>query len=256
MGMIDQPYLLEQIFMKERLQKYLARCGVASRRKAEEMIRAGRIQVNDQTVTTMGFTVTPGVDQVRVDGKTVSPPEQPVYLLLNKPTGYVTTARDERGRPTVLELVKNIDARVYPVGRLDMDTEGLLLLTNDGLLAYKLTHPKHEIKKTYHATGRGIPTQKGLEQLRQGIVLDGRKTAPAKVRTLKPGKETLVEIVIHEGRNRQVRRMFAEIGHPVVSLKRIKLAFLDLGSLKVGAYRHLTNKEVNRLYQVISKFKA
>ena len=242
--------------MEERLQKYLARCGVASRRKAEEMIRTGRIKVNGQTVTAMGFTVIPGEDQVEVDGKIVSPPEQPVYLLLNKPTGYVTTARDERGRPTVLELVKNIDVRVYPVGRLDMDTEGLLLLTNDGLLAYKLTHPKHEIEKTYHATVRGIPTRKGLEQLRQGIVLDGRKTAPAKVRILKPGKETLVEVVIHEGRNRQVRRMFAEIGHPVVSLRRIKLAFLDLGELKIGAYRHLTAGEVNRLYRIISKSKA
>lgn len=242
--------------MEERLQKYLARCGIASRRKAEEIIKEGRVQVNGQTVTVMGLTVTPGVDEIKVDGKMVLPVEKPVYLLLNKPAGYVTTAKDERGRPTVLELVKEIDARVYPVGRLDMDTEGLLLLTNDGYLAYKLTHPKHEIKKTYHAKVKGIPTQKELTLLRQGIFLDGRKTAPAKVRILKPGRETLVEIVLHEGRNRQVRRMFAKIGHPVVALKRVKLAFINLGKLEVGAYRHLTREEVDRLYQEISKSKA
>ncbi|NLC76576.1 MAG: rRNA pseudouridine synthase [Clostridia bacterium] len=239
--------------MAERLQKYLARCGLASRRKAENLIQTGRVQVNQKTVTVLGTTVEPGRDEVRVDGKIVVPEDKPVYLLLNKPKGYVTTVKDERGRPTVLELVNNIPERIYPVGRLDLDTEGLLLLTNDGLLAHRLTHPKHEIPKTYHALIQGYPSRATLNRLRQGIILDGKKTAPAQVRVIKNlSLDTLVEVVIHEGRNRQVRRMFAQVGHPVIGLKRVRLAFLTLGKLKVGEYRHLTKKEVERLYNLIS----
>lgn len=243
--------------MRERLHKYLARCGIASRREAEKMISHGRVQVNGKTVTTLGTTVEPHHDIVKVDGKIIKEPEKPVYIMLNKPKGFVTTASDERGRPTVLDLVKNVPVRVFPVGRLDMDTEGLLLLTNDGDLAYKLTHPKFQVKKTYHALVKGRPSRKDLNKLRHGIMLDGRLTAPAKVRVINyQQSNTLVELTIHEGRNRQVRRMLDKIGHPVVHLKRIKFANLELENLGLGKTRYLTKEEIQNLRQTVSISKA
>lgn len=243
--------------MKERLHKYLARCGIASRREAEKMISHGRVQVNGKTVTTLGTTVDPHQDIVKVDGKTIKEPEKPVYIMLNKPKGYVTTASDDRGRPTVLDLVKNVPVRVFPVGRLDMDTEGLLLLTNDGDLAYQLTHPKFEVKKTYHALVKGRPSREALNKLRHGIMLDGKVTAPAKVRVINYHQsDTLLVITIHEGRNRQVRRMLDKIGHPVIHLKRVKFANLALGNLGLGKTRYLTKEEIQKLIQAVPISKA
>lgn len=243
--------------MRERLQKYLARCGVASRREAEKMITQGRVEVNGKIVTTLGTTVDPATDVVKVDGRIVKEPEKLVYIMLNKPAGFVTTASDDRGRPTVLDLVKHVPARVFPVGRLDMDTEGLLLLTNDGDLAYRLTHPKFEVKKTYHALVEGQPSRQDLDKLRNGVMLNGRLTAPAQVRVIGHQKGcTLLEITIHEGRNRQVRRMLDKVGHPVVHLRRVKMAGLELGNLPLGKARYLTQEEIKELYRAVSLFKG
>lgn len=240
--------------MKERLQKYLAQAGVASRRTAERMITAGRVQVNDEIVTVLGTTIHPKTDVVRVDGKVITQSQASVYLMLNKPKGYITTAQDERGRQTVLDLMTDVSERVYPVGRLDKDTEGLLLLTNDGLLAYGLTHPKYQIPKTYHALIEGQLRKAAISKLRGGLFLDSKKTAPARIRVLKEfGQTSLVEISIHEGRNHQVRRMFSQIGNSVLELKRVKLGSLGLGNLAVGAYRLLSPSEVAELYQLISE---
>lgn len=243
--------------MKERLHKYLARCGIASRREAEKMISCGRVQVNDKTVTVLGTTVDPAHDIVKVDGRIIKEPAKLVYIMLHKPAGFVTTASDERDRPTVIDLVKNVPVRVFPVGRLDMDTEGLLLLTNDGDLAYKLSHPKFEVKKTYHALVKGRPHREALNKLRHGIMLDGRITAPAQVRVIKyQQNNTLLAISIHEGRNRQVRRMLDIIGHPVIHLKRVKFASLELGNLPLGKTRYLTQEEIQKLKQTVFISKA
>ncbi|HHW06576.1 MAG TPA: rRNA pseudouridine synthase [Clostridia bacterium] len=243
--------------MKERLHKYLARCGIASRREAEKLITEGRVEVNGKTVTTLGTTVDPGTDLVRVDGQIIKAAEKHVYIMLNKPAGFVTTARDDRGRPTVLDLVKHVPARVFPVGRLDMDTEGLLLLTNDGALAYKLTHPRFQVKKTYRALVQGQPGRQDLDKLRRGIMLDGRLTAPAQVRIIGHQKgHTLLELTIHEGRNRQIRRMLDKIGHPVVYLRRIKMAGIELGNLPLGQTRYLTPAEIKQLHKAVSPAKA
>lgn len=244
--------------MEERLQKFLARAGIASRREAEKMIISGKVKVNDRVVKIMGTTVRPHVDQIKVEEKLVKIPENNIYLLMNKPKGYITTAKDEKNRPTVLDLLgEEINERVYPIGRLDKDTEGLLIISNDGSLAYGLTHPKYEILKTYHALVKGVPKKEDLQELRKGIPLDQRITYSAKVSLLKDfGDESLIEISIHEGRNQQVRRMFKHIGYPVLYLRRERLAFLELGSLKTGEYRMLTSSEVKRLYNLINKNKA
>lgn len=239
--------------MRERLHKYLARCGIASRRAAEKMITQGRVEVNGKVVTTLGTTIEPGTDMVTVDGRPVKAEERRIYLMLNKPAGFVTTARDDRGRPTVLELVKHVPARVFPVGRLDLDTEGLLLLTNDGDLAYRLTHPKFQVEKTYQALVKGEPDRDDLDKLRRGVMLDGRLTAPARVRVTGHQKgQTWLEITIHEGRNRQVRRMLEQVGHPVVYLRRVRMAGLALGNLPLGQARYLTAAEVRKLYRLVS----
>lgn len=231
---------------KIRLQKYLARCGIASRRHAEELIRQGRVKVNGVTVTEMGVTVSPG-DLVEFDGKPVVPEEKPVYILLNKPAGYVTTVSDPQGRKTVMDLLKGVKERVYPVGRLDYDTEGLLILTNDGDFAYKSTHPRHQVNKTYIAEVEGIPSNEALRKLRDGVMLDGRLTSPADVKILKQKKRSAVlKITIHEGRNRQVRRMCEAVGHPVLFLKRISIGGLRLGNLKPGEWRYLTASELKK----------
>ncbi len=238
--------------MEERLQKFLAEAGVLSRRKAEEAIARGEVTVNGKTVTEQGVKVDPERDLVTYLGRKVQKNVQKsVYLMLHKPEGYVTTVRDQFGRPTVMDLVKDVKERIFPVGRLDYATSGLLLLTNDGALTYRLTHPAHEVQKTYEAKLNGVPNERQLQQFRSGIVIDGRKTKPAKIRILEQQTEACrVEIIIHEGRNRQVRKMCDAIGHPVIQLKRVATGELRLGTLAKGNYRHLTEKEVQYLKQL------
>lgn len=232
----------------ERLQKYLAHAGVASRRYCEELILQGKVAVNGQVVLELGTKVDPLEDTVTVDGKSVSPNQQSVYILLYKPGGYVSTVKDPEGRKTVIDLLSGQKQRVYPVGRLDYDTEGLLLLTNDGELTHALTHPSRQVDKTYLAIVQGIPSANELEQLRRGILLTDGMTAPAQVSLIKSaGPKTCLEITIHEGRNRQVRRMCEQIGYPVLFLKRIRLGFLTLDGLTVGKYRLLRPQEVAKL---------
>lgn len=232
----------------ERLQKYLARAGVASRRRCEELIKAGLVKVNNQTVTRPGTSIDPAADRVEVAGRPVAGPEEKVYILLNKPAGCVTTLHDPQGRPKVTDLLKNIRVRVYPVGRLDYETEGLLLLTNDGELTYALTHPRHQVKKTYLAWVYGVPPAEKLTLLAKGVMLSDGPAAPAEVHIKgKNKKGALLEITIHEGRKRQVRRMCERIGHPVYRLKRVRLGPLGLGNLHPGEYRFLTPGEVRKL---------
>jgi len=231
----------------ERLQKVLARYGVASRRRCEELILAGRVRVNGKIVTQLGTKVDVERDFIEVDGKPLQREEEKVYIILYKPKGYLTTVRDPQGRKTVMDLVKGVKERIYPVGRLDCDTEGLLLLTNDGDLSFTLTHPSHRVEKTYLAVVKGTPSKAQLERLRRGVILEDGKTAPAGVRLLRPGRQAEVEITIHEGRKRQVRRMFDAIGHPVLYLRRVRFGPLKLEGLKPGQYRRLGDKEVRQL---------
>lgn len=229
----------------ERLQKLIARAGICSRREAEKIISAGRVTVDGKVITELGTKADPSKNKIRVDGKPLKICAEKIYLLLNKPRGYVSTVKDERGRKTVLELLgENFSERVYPVGRLDLNSEGLLILTNDGDLTNALIHPRFEIKKTYRAKISGDVTEEKLDKLRAGIELDDGLTAPAEVYLL---EKNLVEITIHEGRNRQVRRMFAAIGCDVKRLKRVKFAGLTIDGLKVGQYRELTAEEVAKL---------
>ena len=233
-----------------RLQKWLSMAGVASRRKAEEMILDGRVKVNGGLVTALGTKVDPTQDVLEVDGKPIDTEQKKVYIMLHKPEGVVTTVTDTHGRQTVMDFVPG-DVRLYPVGRLDQDTSGLLLMTNDGEWAQKLTHPKHQVQKTYVAVVKGVPTAENLRKLRHGIVIEGKKTAPAQVKLLEtmPVKGEKVQnakllITIHEGRNRQVRNMCEAIGHKVVSLKRVVVGGLALGNVAKGKWRYLTPKEV------------
>ena len=228
----------------ERLQKIIARAGICSRREAEEMILAGRVSVDGKIIAELGAKAESN-QKICVDGKPLTFDTEKIYILLNKPRGYVSTVKDERGRRTVLELLgENFRERVYPVGRLDLNSEGLILLTNDGDLTNALIHPRFEVKKTYRAKISGDITEEKLDKLRAGIELDDGLTAPAKVYLL---GENLIEITIHEGRNRQVRRMFAAIGCDVKRLRRIKFACLTLEGLKVGKFRELTAEEVAKL---------
>lgn len=241
--------------MPERLQKVISQAGVASRRHAEELITSGRVTVNGRIVAELGAKVEPGRDIVAVDGRPLAG-EEKAYVLLNKPRGVVTTLSDPRGRKTVAGLVADIPARLYPVGRLDYNTEGLLLLTNDGELTHALTHPSHEITKTYIATVTGKPGEQELDRLRIGVVLEDGATAPARVRLIDydPEKNSAtLQLVIHEGRNRQIRRMCEAIGHPVEKLKRTEFAFLTLEGVHRGRHRHLTPDEVTRLRQLAGK---
>ncbi len=235
--------------MKERLQKILAQAGVASRRTAEEHIRAGRVAVDGKIVTEMGLQIDPAHHRITFDGKPLTREAQQVYILLNNPAGYVTTMSDPKGRPLVTSLLRGIEERVFPVGRLDLDTEGALLLTNDGELANRIIHPKYEVNKTYVALVKGRPDRRQLRQLEEGIVLDGHKTWPAKVRVVKEEeKSTAIEIVIHEGKKRQVRKMFAAIGHPVLHLQRTAYGKLRLGALPLGSYRYLNQKDLAQIF--------
>ena len=228
----------------ERLQKIIARAGICSRREAEKIISEGRVTVDGKIITELGAKANHN-QKIRVDGKILRFDTEKIYLLLNKPRGYVSTVKDERGRKTVLELLgENFSERVYPVGRLDLNSEGLLILTNDGDLTNALIHPRFEIKKTYRAKISGEVTEEKLDRLRAGIELDDGLTAPAEIYLL---EKNLVEVTIHEGRNRQVRRMFAAIGCDVKRLRRIKFAGLTLDGLKVGQFRELTAEEVAKL---------
>lgn len=232
-----------------RLQKYIAMCGVASRRKAEELIEQGSVKVNDQKVTELGTKVEVGADKVTVNGKTIKPEQKNYYIMLNKPTGYVSTVTDQFDRPTVIDLVGNdINSRIFPVGRLDYDTSGLLLLTNDGDFTYKVTHPKFELEKTYIALLKGGITIAGLNKLRRGVKIDDFTTAPAKVEIIdaKDGY-TQVKITIHEGKNRQVRKMFEAVGSKVAELQRISIGKVEIGNLPLGRWRHLTSHEISYL---------
>ena len=232
-----------------RLQKFLANSGVASRRKCEELILDGKVSVNGQIVKELGTKVNPAVDKVEYCGNPVFSSNKFVYILLNKPIGYVTTAKDQFDRDSVLDLVK-VKERVVPVGRLDMYTSGALILTNDGDFVYKVTHPKHEITKTYTATVRGIIENDAVEKLRNGVEIEDYKTRPAKVKILKTDEEkniSRLEITIHEGKNRQVRKMCEAVGSKVVALHRSKIGDIGVKDLKLGTWRYLKGFEVKKI---------
>lgn len=230
-----------------RLQKYIADSGVASRRKAEELILQGSVKVNGNVVMEMGIKVGDS-DSVEVHGKVIKPESKKVYILLNKPSGYVTTVKDQFRRPTVLDLLKGVNERVFPVGRLDYETTGLLILTNDGDFTHKMTHPKHEIEKKYLVTVAGTPTKEEISSFESGLEIEDYVTSPAKLKILNSKERNCtIEVTIHEGRNRQVRKMCDAIGHPVLSLKRISLGKVTLGDLQEGNWRELTKNEVASL---------
>lgn len=232
-----------------RLQKFLANSGVASRRKCEELILEGKVSVNGQIVKELGTKVNPDVDKVEYCGNLVSISNKFVYILLNKPIGYVTTAKDQFDRDSVLDLVK-VKERVVPVGRLDMYTSGALILTNDGDFVYKVTHPKHEITKTYTVTVRGIIENDAVEKLKNGVEIEDYKTRPAKVKILKTNEEkniSRLEITIHEGKNRQVRKMCEAVGSKVVALHRSKIGDIGVKDLKLGTWRYLKDFEVKEI---------
>ena len=232
-----------------RLQKYLANAGVCSRRKAEELILDGKISVNGKIVTELGTKITPKLDKVIYNGKVVKEESKYVYILLNKPIGYVTTSKEQFGRDSVMDLVK-VKERIVPVGRLDMYTSGALILTNDGNFVYQVTHPKHEIEKTYTVTVKGIVTAEEVEKLRKGIKIDDYITKEAKVNILKIEMEknqSRLEVTIHEGKNRQVRKMCQAINHKVLALHRSKIAGIGVKDLSLGKWRYLNKKEVAKI---------
>lgn len=241
----------------ERLHKYLAQAGACSRREAEALIRAGRVSVNNQVIREMGVQIDPLSAVVTLDGREIRPRGKMVYLMLYKPPRVMTTLSDPGKRVKVSDLLKEIDARVYPVGRLDYLSEGLLLLTNDGELAYRLTHPKFKVDKTYQAWVKGTVGETPLKELRRGVMLEDGLTAPARVKRLdaKAGR-TLLEITIHEGRNRQVRRMCEKVGHPVLTLKRTRYGPLALGNLLPGRFRHLKEEEIYALKSCVGLIKT
>ncbi len=233
----------------QRLQKILASAGVASRRASEELIQAGRVSVNGQVVTELGAKADPSTDEIRVDGKPLAHVEEKAYFALYKPTGYITSKSDPRNRRTVMTLAPEVPG-LHPVGRLDYDTSGLLLMTNDGDFTLALTHPRYGVPKTYEAWVQGHPSERILQRLREGVRLEDGWTSPAQVVSLgASGPESRVRITLHEGRNRQVRRMFAAVGHPVAKLKRLSVGPISLEGLKPGDIRPLTDQEIVALKQ-------
>ena len=232
--------------MKQRLQKILSDRGIASRRRAEELIRGGLVAVNGQ-IASLGDSADPDTDEITLAGKPIPAARDYIYLMLNKPRGYVTTLSDEKGRPTAASLVADCGQRVYPIGRLDMDSEGLLLFTNDGSFANRAMHPSHEIQKTYQVWVSGY-TQDGFQRLQEPVVLDGYRIKPPKLRLLSyKNDRAVLEITIHEGRNRQIRRMCQMAGMQVTRLKRIREGQLELGSLPLGKWRYLTEEEQKKI---------
>lgn len=230
-----------------RINKYIARAGIASRRKADELLAAGNIKVNGLTLKEPGYDVVEG-DVVEVNGRRIEAEEKQVYILLNKPVGFVTTVSDDRERDTVMDLVRDVDARLFPVGRLDYNTSGMLILTNDGDFAYRMTHPRHEIPKTYRALVSGVLSDEKCARLRNGVDIGGFITSKAEVKIVKgTPRQTLVDITIHEGKNRQVRKMFKAVGNSVQTLERIAVGNVRLGRLAAGHYRKLTREEVEYL---------
>ncbi len=236
----------------ERLQKILSKAGITSRRKAESLILQGRVSVNGRVVSELGAKAVLGKDEICVDGKVIRPETEKVVLALFKPRSCVTTLHDPQGRPTVGELVSNIPLRVYPVGRLDYDAEGLLLLTNDGELAHRLQHPRYKVPKTYLAKVRGLPHEEALSQLQQGIALEDGITAPAELNVLEDDKKvTWLSLTLREGRNHQVKRMCSAVGYPVLRLRRTKVGPIDLGNLRPGESRRLKAREVRALRRAV-----
>jgi 23S rRNA pseudouridine2605 synthase len=240
--------------MPERLQKILSAAGVASRRAAETFIIEGRVSVNGQAVTELGTKADPHVDDIRVDGRRIKPAARRLYILMYKPRGYITSRSDPQKRPTVIDLLAKGGVRgyVYPVGRLDYESEGLLLLTSDGDLAARLTHPSHEVEREYHARIRGVPDRHAIERLSKGLLIDGRKTAPADVKVLKvmegdQDADAILSIVLREGRNRQVRKMCEAIGHPVVRLRRVRIGPITDDRIRPGEFRELDAREISAL---------
>lgn len=230
-----------------RLQKFMAHSGVASRRKCEELIAQGKVKVNNEVITEMGFEVNPSKDRVYLDSKRLALKKEHSYYILNKPMGVVSTVSDEKDRVTVVDLIES-DERIYPVGRLDIDTTGILILTDDGELTNKLMHPSNVVEKTYIATVKGTPNKKELDMLRVGIKVGKDKFSPAKVRILKKFEnDSILEIIIHEGKNHEIKIMCEKIGHPVKKLKRIKIGNLELGDLRIGNYRRLEENEIKYL---------
>lgn len=234
-----------------RIQKYMADCGVASRRKCEEYILDGNVKLNGNTVNELGTKINPNKDIVEYNGKKLElSKENNIYILLNKPIGYVTTAHDQFSRQTVIDLIKGVKARIVPVGRLDMYTSGALILTNDGEFVYKVTHPKYEIEKTYVATVKGIIQLDAIKKLEQGVEIEDYITKPAKVKILKTDIEkdiSRIQITIHEGKNRQVRKMCEAVGYKVIALHRSKIGNLSVKDLKIGGWRYLTKKEIENI---------
>jgi len=225
----------------------LADAGIASRREGERLIQAGRVEVNGRVVTALGVRVEPERDQVRVDGRRVRSVERRAYYLLNKPKGTITSASDPEGRPTVVELLQGVRERVFPVGRLDWSSEGLLILTNDGDLAYRLTHPANHVAKVYRVKVKGIVAASALESVRRGLFLDGRRSLPARVRRISSQSNSWLEVTLYEGRKNQIRRIFERLGHPVLKLRRIAIGPITDRALKPGQFRSLTPDEVVRL---------
>jgi 23S rRNA pseudouridine2605 synthase len=234
--------------MEERLQKILARTGIGSRRKCEQFIKAGRVTVNGKKITHMGVKVDAELTTITFDGRPVTG-EKKIYLMLNKPTGYVTTLSDPQGRPIVTDLLPDIKKRIFPVGRLDLNSEGALLLTNDGRLTNYILHPRYRVTKTYEVTVGRAPAPEKLQQLEQGILLEGIKTLPAKICFIRRKKEKIqLQIILHEGKKRQIRKMFSAIGHPVKRLKRTAYGGLRLGNLQPMQYRFLTIKDIKNIF--------
>jgi pseudouridine synthase len=235
-----------------RLNRFLARAGVASRRNTEDLIRTGRVVVNGVVTTALATKVDPARDRVEVDGREVMLPPAATTIVLNKPPGFVVTLSDPQGRPTVADLLKDVGAHVVPIGRLDAATEGLLLLTDDGDLAHRVSHPSFGVDKVYEVLAKGVLSEEDRRALEEGVDLDGRRTAPASVRVLSEGRrETLAEIRLHEGRKRQVRRMFEAVDHPVKRLRRTKVGPVELGDLRLGRWRRATPEEIGALRAAI-----
>ncbi|GMQ60724.1 pseudouridine synthase [Vallitalea sediminicola] len=236
--------------MEIRLQKYLADAGIASRRKCENYIVEGKVLVNDRVVKELGTKIDASTDSVKYMGRVVKNDSSLIYIILNKPTGFITSVSDEKGRKTVMDLI-DINTRIYPIGRLDYNTSGLLLLTNDGELTYKLTHPKHEVEKEYIVTVKGMPSEEKLDELRRGTDLGVYRTSYSKINVIdKNNDKTKLQVVIHEGKNRQVRKMFEYIGCPVIKLQRVAIGKLKIDGLPQGKYRHLSKDELKYIKKI------